>query len=79
MVAARAPVALGVKVTFITHVPVSAISGKFAVQVVVPGTMAKSAAFAPVMVTGVPAPRVAGAVPVFETVIVTAELVVPCC
>jgi hypothetical protein len=77
IVAVRAPVALGVKVTFITHVPLVAASTEFAVQVVVPGTMAKSAAFAPVIVTGVAA-REEGAVPVLDTVIVTAELVVPC-
>ena len=78
IVAVRAPVALGVKVTFITHEPLVATRMKFGVQVVVPGTMAKSAAFAPVMVTGVAAAREDGAVPVLDTVMVTAELVVPC-
>ena len=76
-VAVRAPTADGVTVKLITHDPVLAISTKLAVQVVVPGTIAKSPAFAPVMVTGVPAARVADTFPVFVTVTVTEPLVVP--
>src|SRR5579863_571185 len=76
--AVRAPVAPGVKVTLMTHEPVLATNTKPATQVVVPPTMAKSLALAPVNVTGVPAPNVAAPLPVLDTVIVTGAPVVPC-
>ena len=79
IVAVRAPAPPGVKVTLTTHAPVLAIRTKFAVHVVVPGTMAKSAEFVPVKVTGLAPARVAELPPVLVTVIVTGLPVVPCC
>jgi hypothetical protein len=77
-VAVRAPVVVGVNVTLITHAPPFAVSTKFATHVVVPGTIAKSPGFVPVIVTGAPAVSVAAKLPEFVTVMVCAALVVPC-
>src|SRR5579864_6454795 len=75
-VAVRAPAAPGVKVTLMTHDPPLAVNTKLATQVV-PAVMAKSALFAPVMVTGVPAVRVEFNVPELVTVRLDTALVVP--
>jgi hypothetical protein len=79
-VAASAAVVEGVNVTLITHVFPGPGAGGTAVlflQVVVPATTAKSAAFAPLMATAFAAAKFNVSVPVFVKVTVKAALVVP--
>lgn len=75
-VAVRGPVAVGVKVTPMTQVPlVAATTEPFAQLVPVAVTMAKSPAFVPMMVTAFDA-RVTVALPVLLKVTVVVPLVV---
>jgi hypothetical protein len=79
-VAASAAVVEGVKVTLITHELPGPGAGGTAVlflQVVVPATIAKSAAFAPLIATAFAAARLSVSVPAFVKVTVSAALVVP--
>jgi hypothetical protein len=75
-VAVRAPVAVGLNVTPMTHVPlVAATTRLFAQFVPVAATIAKSPAFVPVMVTAFAAASVTDAVPVLLNVTVVVPLV----
>ncbi len=79
-VAASAPVVEGVNVTLITQELPGPGAGETVVlflQVVVPATMAKSPAFAPLITTAFAAAKFSVSVPVFVNVTVKAALVVP--
>src|SRR5215831_9302055 len=76
-VAVRGPMAVGLKVTPMTQVPlVAATTRPFAQLVPVVATMVKSPAFVPVMVTALEAARVTAALPVLLKVTVVVPLVV---